>query len=74
MAYYVYHNWTVQRPGKLVLHAGSCPFCNEGKGIHPDSGARNGEWLGQYRTAGEAQAAMRRLSGNLRPCGFCGAR
>jgi len=71
VAYYVYHNWTGEKPDKLVLHEGSCPYCNEGRGIHPGAGANNGEWLGRYMSIHAANADVTRYGSSLRPCGHC---
>jgi hypothetical protein len=70
MGYYVYDNW-VAEGYKARIHAANCSFCNHGQGIHPGAGARNGRWLGPFRTMGEATNAAARTGGRVSRCAHC---
>lgn len=69
MNYWIYENWTAEH--KAVLHVASCPFCNEGRGVHPGSGNRNGRWHGPYSTVESAAQAAERTGRPVRRCGHC---
>jgi hypothetical protein len=59
--YYIYHNWTAERGHKAIIHKSNCPFCRNGKGIHPIKSDFHGEWLGPYKSkqlAYEAAVAL----------------
>jgi hypothetical protein len=70
MTYYVYENW-VAEGHKARVHFGSCPYCKEGKGIHPNAGKRNGRWLGPYNTFEAALAAAHQTGGKVSACRHC---
>ena len=69
MTYWVYENWTID---KAVSHQADCSFCNNGRGVHPDAGTRNGEWHGPFRSREEA-ATFAGSTGRrvIRPCVHC---
>jgi len=66
--YWVYENWTHE---KAVIHRSNCSYCNEGRGIHPGSGPRNGRWHGPFPSFEAAHQAAARLPRPLRRCAHC---
>jgi len=72
MSFWVYENWTVEAGGKAIIHRGDCPFCNHGRGIHPNSSDRNGTWHGQFSTENDAMTYARGLNRRtVSRCRFC---
>lgn len=67
--YFVYENWAAE--DKAVIHFGSCSFCNQGKGIYPDSSTRNGRWLGPFTTYVSAKKAAEETGKPVRSCKKC---
>ncbi|MBK1669290.1 hypothetical protein CKO28_14730 [Rhodovibrio sodomensis] len=66
---WVYQNWTRD---KAVVHVGSCPYCNEGRGMHAGAGDQNGEWLGPYQDVAAAWVAAENTKRrDVRRCGHC---
>jgi hypothetical protein len=58
MSYWVYENWRAE--DKAVIHDGTCSYCNNGKGCHPNPlGDSNGQWRGPFRTVAEAESAAK---------------
>ncbi len=68
-SYYVYENWVAEK--KAVIHFGSCSFCNQGKGTHPDSSTRNGRWLGPFTSFLSAEKAAKDTGRQVRTCKKC---
>ena len=72
MAYWIYENWAID---KAMVHIGECPFCRNGRGIHPGrEEGRNGRWHGPIEDLEQARAQARILKKNARDCEFCLAR
>jgi hypothetical protein len=67
--FYIYENW-VAEGHKVRIHKGECSFCKEGKGIHPNAGARNGRWLGPF-TQNEVIKQAELLNGWISECKHC---
>lgn len=67
--YFVYENWTAEE--KAVIHFGDCSHCNYGKGIHGDSGNRNGRWHGPFATFAIAEKAAKDTGRPIRICRIC---
>lgn len=67
--YFVYENWTAE--DKAVIHLGTCPFCNQGKGIHTNKGTHNGRWLGPFTPLSSAEKAARDTGRPVRYCKNC---
>ena len=68
MTYHVYENWTVH---EAKVHFSDCPFCNNGKGIHPNAGSNNGRWLGPFATLDEALQVAQATGEPVSKCEFC---
>lgn len=67
--FWVYENWTHE---KATVHRGSCPFCKNGRGLHPGSSTANGDWLGPFATAADAWTrAEKTRRRDIRRCGAC---
>lgn len=66
--YYVYENWTVSR---ARIHFASCAYCNDGKGVHPDAGDRNGQWHGPFLSFHEAREAADKTGQPVSECKAC---
>lgn len=67
--YWVYENWTHK---KAVIHVSSCPFCNDGRGIHSESTSRNGQWHGPLDSIDDAhQRAEATGRAEVRECKVC---
>jgi hypothetical protein len=71
MPYYVYHNWTVQRPDKIRLHFSECPYCNHGNGLHPGASTKYGRWHGPFDTLEPAMKTAQSLHGEVTLCKHC---
>jgi len=71
-SYYVYENWTAEK--KAVIHYGFCSNCNFGKGVHVNSGTRNGRWLGPFTTFASAEKAADATGQPVRTCKKCSPR
>ncbi len=72
--YYVYVN---DVHNKAIVHAGSCSYCNDGRGMHAvsDSERRVDEWRGPFNTADLAVAEARSTGKRtVARCGTCGKR
>jgi hypothetical protein len=54
MAFYIYENWQAG-PHKLVIHDGSCGFCNEGHGMAGGTNPAYGRWHGSFPTISAAR-------------------
>ncbi|MGP8007748.1 MAG: hypothetical protein ACLP2J_12050 [Acidimicrobiales bacterium] len=76
--YYVYENWTNTF---AKVHRGSCPYCNDGRGIQGrGSKTPSGQWLGPFHSADEAMAAASAAASQhsngdvwvVASCGYCG--
>jgi hypothetical protein len=70
MSYYFYENW-VAEGHKARIHFGSCSFCNQGTGIHPGAGTKNGGWSDSYSSIKDAMAAAKKTGGKVSKCKFC---
>jgi len=70
MSYHVYENW-VAEGHKARVHRSTCSFCNNGRGVHPGSGTRNGAWHGPFDTLEEAMIAAIDTGGNVSSCKVC---
>jgi len=69
MSYWVYENWTID---KAIVHKGDCPYCKDGKGIHPNKEeGRNGKWHGPFDVLAYAGNVAASLNKNARECKFC---
>lgn len=68
-SYFVYENWTAE--DKAVIHYGTCPYCNQGKGIHTNKGTRNGRWLGPFASISSAEKAAVDTGRPVRHCKNC---
>ena len=53
MSYHIYENWVAHGHSARV-HLSECPFCNDGKGIHPNVSDDNGRWHWPFKTLLEA--------------------
>ena len=54
--YYIYENWQAG-PHKLVVHSGTCGFCNNGGGLKGGTNPRYGRWLPNvFQTSQAAKA------------------
>ena len=69
MDYRIYENWRAEQ--KAVIHRSNCSFCNDGRGVHPGSSDRNGQWHGPYSTLPAANQAAIRTGRPVRRCGHC---
>jgi len=67
--YFVYENWAAEN--KAVIHLGTCSFCNQGQGIHRNTGTRNGHWLGPFITYASAEKAAKETGRPIRSCKKC---
>lgn len=71
MNLWVYENW-VAEGHKARIHRGDCPYCNNGHGIHPGAGNKNGRWLGPFRALDEARLHAKTTGANsVRCCKHC---
>lgn len=63
--FWTYENWIHQY---ARAHRSSCPYCRNGKGIHPGSGDQNGTWYGPFESL-----ELARQAGNYSAsvCGYC---
>jgi hypothetical protein len=69
--YWVYENWQAGTH-KAVVHAGSCSFCNDGRGLSlSGTDPKHGQWHGPFPSGGVAEACARRTGGVLKFCHFC---
>jgi hypothetical protein len=68
--YFVYENWVAEN--KAVIHLGTCSSCNQGKGVHPNSGKDNGRWLGPFPTLESAENAALATGRPVKRCKKCG--
>ena len=70
MEYWVYENWVHD---KAIVHKASCSYCNEGRGMHPDSSEDHGKWRGPFRTREDALADPKSTGRtDARGCKACG--
>ena len=70
MTYYVYENWRADGH-KAKIHLATCPYCNDGKGIHPGSSNKNGQWHGPYNDFQFASDKAQRVGTNVSVCKHC---
>lgn len=68
-SYFVYENWTAEN--KAVIHCGTCPHCNQGKGTHANKGNRHGRWLGPFSKLSSAEKAAIDTGRPVRSCKKC---
>lgn len=68
MKYYVYENWTVH---KARIHLADCSYCNNGNGIHHDTGEKNGKWHGPFATLDEVTKAANDTREPVSKCKRC---
>lgn len=68
-SYFVYENWIAEK--KAVIHFGDCSYCNYGKGIHVNTGTRNGCWHGPFATFAIAEKAAKETGRPVRTCKIC---
>ena len=55
--YFVYENWTNTF---VKVHRGSCPYCNEGNGMHGRGRkTQSGQWSDSFSSREEAMAFAR---------------
>ena len=57
--------------GRCRIHVSDCSFCNNGKGIHPDSDGENGRWSEKYSTLDEARIEAQRTGRKVVECKRC---
>ena len=73
--WWIYENWRAVPGGEAIVHNGSCPWCNHGRGIHwkrLKTSDENGRWHGPYPTKNEALAQAQRLRRReTRSCKYC---
>ena len=69
MTYWVYENWTAEN--KARIHFADCPYCRDGRGIHPGASDKNGKWHGRFATFQEALDAAHRTGRNVSTCKHC---
>lgn len=63
--FWTYENW-IHKYSRV--HAASCSFCNDGRGVHDAQMSEAGRWLGPFPTVQEARVASDYHSSS---CGFC---
>src|SRR5205814_4105058 len=77
--FYVYENWTADGH-RACIHVSSCSYCNDGRGIHPESSDEHGGWSdrtmmrmppspppsAQAAFRGSARSASTQLRGRIR--------
>lgn len=66
--FYVYENWTVE---KARVHRAECPFCNDGRGMHPGASNRNGRWHGPFASRQQAAHVAQKTGRPVSSCGHC---
>ncbi len=66
--YYVFQ-W--KKWGHVIIDRRDCPYCNEARGIHPNSSGRNTRWHGPYPTYQHALDRARELFPGARNCIPC---
>ncbi len=59
MNYWVYENRVVD---KTRIHLGSCPYCQDGRGIHGGGERATGSWIGPLPTLEEARKVASRFA------------
>lgn len=69
-SYFVYENWRAEGH-KARIHRGSCPSCDYGKGIHPESGEEHGRWHGPFGSMKDAVVAAQSSGGTVSLCQRC---
>jgi hypothetical protein len=67
MNYWTYENWRA-RGHRAMVHAGSCAFCNHGKGLAGGTRADNGKWHGPFDSLTSAKAAVPGVKAQLDRC------
>lgn len=66
MLFWVYENWRA-RGHRVVIHLGTCAFCNDGSGLNGGHDPRNARWHGAFRSFEDAYAFARSLLGGGEP-------
>lgn len=61
MNYWVYENRVLD---KTRIHLGSCPYCQDGRGIHGGGDRATGSWVGPLPSVEAAQQAAARFARN----------
>ena len=71
MNYWIYENWVAEK--KAVIHTESCPYCNQGEGIHKDkTDGKNGCWRGPFQDFNAAKAHAKTMHDRtIRCCKVC---
>lgn len=73
--WWIYENWRASPDGEAIVHSGSCPWCNHGRGIHwkrQETSDENGRWHGPYPTKNDALAQAQQLGKReTRFCKYC---
>lgn len=53
------------------VHASDCPFCNDGRGIHPDADGSTGRWSEKFATLDDALSAANKTGRKVLECKRC---
>jgi hypothetical protein len=56
---------------KARVHFSDCPYCNNGKGIHPNASRSYDRWLGPFATLEEALQAAQATREPVSKCKKC---
>ena len=70
MTFHIYENWRAEGH-KARIHRSTCPYCNHGRGIHPEASDRNGRWHGPFHTYQLALREARATGGRVTNCRAC---